>query len=338
VTGSFYDWPVSRQTSALRQLGEVALGNYDGAFSRPELVKYRENAIFAVRRDDGAKFALRIHRHGYHSDASLASELAWMEALGEAGIEAPRVMHARDGRAVAFAAVPEVPERRQVDLLSWLDGRPLGELEAGGALSRDERRSLYQATGALAARLHNHAANWQRPPGFARHDWFADALVGETPLWGRFWELQALSRAEAALLQTARERARRGLGEYGVADGNSGLIHADLVPDNVLVNGAEVRPIDFDDAGFGWNMFELATILYFTLEDPDHAGLRQAVIEGYRSVRPLPDRDEQALELFLLVRGMTYLGWVHTRSETATAREGARQLIERCCRLCSEYV
>jgi hypothetical protein len=35
---------------------------------------------------------------------------------------------------------------------------------------------------------------------------------------------------------------------------------------------------------------------------------------------------------------MTYLGWVHTRSETATAREGARQLIERCCRLCSEYV
>ena len=39
------------------------------------------------------------------------------------------------------------------------------------------------------------------------------------------------------------------------------MIHADLVPENVLVDGDSIRLIDFDDAGFGWHHFEIATAL-----------------------------------------------------------------------------
>lgn len=41
---------------------------------------------------------LRVHRAGYHSDAALASEFAWMRALEESGIWVPRVIRARSGR------------------------------------------------------------------------------------------------------------------------------------------------------------------------------------------------------------------------------------------------
>ena len=338
MTDSFYDWPLERQAVALGKLAEVALRSYEGTFSAVELVKYRENAIFAVKHTDGARLALRIHRHGYHSDAALGSELLWMQALADDGIEVPEVVATRDGRTLLLASVDDVPEPRQIDLLHWLDGQSLGALEARGALAPSERRALYSRVGALAARLHDHSSSWSPPPGFVRHTWFAEALLGEEPLWGRFWELASLSEEQAGLLQISRDRARQELNEYGVSPENSGLIHADLLADNVLVDGTAVRPIDFDDCGFGWHMFEIATILYFALDDPDFPALRQAVLEGYRSVRPLSARDEATLPLFLLVRGMSYLGWVHTRSETATARQQAPMLVARCCALCERYL
>lgn len=236
MTKKFYDWPLERQTLALAELAETALQAYEGSFSQPELVKYRENAIFSVQRDDGLRLALRIHRHGYHSDAALASELMWMQALADEGIGVPGVIRTRDGSTLTFAAAARVPERRQIDLLEWLDGRSLGDLETQGELDAPQRRALYASIGALAARLHDHSAAWPRPAGFVRHSWHAEALVGSTPLWGRFWQLKGLSSAQVTLLGKARERAHRGLRDYGVTADNFGLIHADLLGDNVLVD------------------------------------------------------------------------------------------------------
>jgi len=338
LSQAFYQWPVERQALALGKLAEEALRAYPGKFTPPKLVKYRENAIFSVQRDDGALLALRIHRPGYHSDAALASELMWMQALADQGIEVPAAAFACDGSRLILAAVAEVPEPRQIDLLQWLPGHSLGELERHRHLELGPRRAIYARAGTLAARLHDHASSWSPPSGFVRHDWHTEALVGESPLWGRFWDLKGLSTGKVELLQQAREGARRDLIDYGVRPDNAGLIHADLLADNLLVNGTAVHPIDFDDCGFGWHMFDLATILYFTIDDVDHPALSQAVMAGYRTVRPLAERDEAALPLFLLVRGMTYLGWIHTRSETATARDLAPMLVERCCRLCEAYV
>lgn len=328
----FYDWSTDRQIAALGELARTALTQYRGCFAQPALIKYRENAIFKVTRDDGAVFALRIHRYGYHDDAALLSELAWMNALASSGVAVPNIIRNERGDLLTFARSPSIAERRQIDMLSWLDGVPLAVLERGGALSVAQRRAHYRKVGELLATLHEQAANWTMPAGFSRPDWFAEALVGENPHWGRFWELDRLTTGERALLVRAREAAASALKSFPQTAHNSGLIHADLLADNVLVDGAQVRPIDFDDCGFGWNLFDLATSIYFTRDDADHDGLTDALIAGYRTVRDLPESDLDALPLFLLLRATTYLGWVSTRAETATARELAPMLIARCCR------
>ena len=321
----------------LTQRAIAALAHWDLPEQVPELIKYRENAVFCATRSDGTRSALRVHRGGYHSEAALRSELTWMEQLAAGGIGVPSIIRTRAGEHLAEVRSAALAEPRYVDMLGWLSGSTLGSAEQGLGADGDVQALFHQA-GAVAARIHLNSAQWRQPNEFTRHAWDEEGLIGATPFWGRFWELDLLSPEQRALLQHAREEARLDLRRYGRTLGNFGMIHADLVPENLLLDGGQLRLIDFDDAGFGWHMFELATALYFCLDDPRLAQIQAALLAGYHSLKPLADADRAALPLFLALRGTTYLGWVHTRRNSQTARELAPMLIDRACTLAAAYL
>jgi Ser/Thr protein kinase RdoA (MazF antagonist) len=102
----------------------------------------------------------------------------------------------------------------------------------------------------------------------------------------------------------------------------------DLVPENVLVQGTRLRVIDFDDAGFGWHMFELATSLYFLRRKYTYEMARDALIAGHRRLRPLGEDHLRTLPMFLAARGTTYLAWPQSRKGEAAAQGRAPELIE----------
>jgi Ser/Thr protein kinase RdoA (MazF antagonist) len=260
-----------------------------------------------------------------------------MRALETAGIPVPRVIRSRHGRDFEVVAMPAIGGARQIDVFEWIDGRQLGSVESGISGEGAAIAEQYQMIGAIAARMHNHAAGWQCPTGFRRHAWDAAGLVGEQPFWGRFWELAALTPGQTKLLVHARAKIAGELGAYGTTPDRYGLIHADLVPENLLVDGNRVQVIDFDDAGFGWHLFELATSLYFITGDSIYPTARESLIRGYRTEREMPDEALAWLPLFLAVRGTTYLGWVHTRQGSDTARELTPLLAERACAVVEEY-
>jgi Ser/Thr protein kinase RdoA (MazF antagonist) len=326
-----------QQVARLHDLARHALQHWEGEFADIELVKYRENAVFSARRTDGQRVALRIHRNGYHGEAALRSELQWMEALAAAGITVPEIIRTQSRQHLIEVVHEAVGEPRHVDMLAWLPGATAGTSEAG-VQADTEIDFLFAEAGAIAARIHLHAADWQQPDEFVRHAWDEDGLIGANPFWGRFWELEQLTDEQRALLQQARRTARRDLRQYGRHLHNFGMIHADLVPENLLIEGARLRLIDFDDAGFGWHMFELATALYFCLDDPRYEQIKAALLAGYNAVKPLSADDHNSLALFLLLRGTTYLGWVHTRQGTQTAIEMTPMLIERACGLARAYL
>jgi Ser/Thr protein kinase RdoA (MazF antagonist) len=200
---------------------------------------------------------------------------------------------------------------------------------------------IYHTIGSLAARLHNQATQWRMPEGFTRHAWDADGLAGDNPFWGPFWELEALTAEQRELMIAARDRVHRDLTAYACAPENAdrySMIHADFVAENLMRDGDTVRLIDFDDAGFGWHLFELATALYFEMEQDYFAAAYAALVRGYREHRSLPESQLEHMPLFFLARGFTYLGWVHTRQETETARELTPMLIEKACKLAQAYL
>jgi Ser/Thr protein kinase RdoA (MazF antagonist) len=322
----------------MHALALVALRAWDLAVANLAPIKVRENAVFRVDLAGGGRAVLRVHRSGYHSDDELDSEFIWMGALEAAGISVPRVIRSRRGRNFEVIETRQKNGTRQIDVFEWIDGRQLGTVESGLSGDAATIAEQYRMIGAIAARMHNHTAGWRHPSGFRRHAWDAAGLVGDEPFWGRFWELAALTPGQKSLLLRARSRIEGDLAAYGMKPDRYGLIHADLVPENLLVDGNRIQVIDFDDAGFGWHLFELATSLYFITGDDIYPTAREALIRGYRSERELPDEALEWLPLFLAVRGTTYLGWVHTREGSDTANEMLPFLVERACAVAEEYL
>ncbi len=79
--------------AGIRALAEAALAHWNLGGVPLKLIKHRENTIFKATAADGRAYALRIHRHGYHTDAELQSEIDWMRTLTRDGcIETPTVV------------------------------------------------------------------------------------------------------------------------------------------------------------------------------------------------------------------------------------------------------
>ncbi len=269
--------------------------------TRSRLAARRENVVWRAEDASGA-YALRLHRPGYRNAAELLSELQWMDALVQGGLNVPRPVPSRAG-----ALVEEVGDTL-VDLLTWLPGRPIG---MQGAVGGDgPRRSVPRPWGACWPGCMASATPGRRPPvspgppGTVRGCW------GIARSGGRFWDNPGLT-ARAA--RHAAGRARPGRCASGARSRpglDYGLIHADALSENILIHDGALSLIDFDDGGWGFRDFELATFLMRFLPAPDYADMRAALLDGYATRRAV---DPATLDLFILLRALTYPGWIIPR-------------------------
>lgn len=298
----------------VRAVADRALPEWHVHVSKLELVSRSENVVFRVDATDGQTYALRVHRPGYHTLAELESEPLWTAALNEAGIGAPIAKRTRAGGHYAAVEVPGTREIRHVGLVPWFEGVPLDQM-IDHATSDADREAHVERLGHLMARVHDQAVSWQPPRDFQRHSLDADGFMGETPFWGRFWEIAALGAKQRAMLVEARDWIHAQLTGYGKDRGTYSMIHADLRSTNVLLEGDHVHVIDFDDAGFGWHQYDMAVVLFDFVTRPNYGPMRDALIAGYRSQRAISEEDLALLPLFLVVRMLASLGWLNDRPE-----------------------
>ena len=286
-----------------------------GAVGAPRLVTVRENAIYEIALPGGERAALRLHRPGYQSLGAIRSELWWMKCLADAGVSVPRPVQTPDGRLVAEAG------GRAASVVSWIDGAQIGD--GTTPLEADEVAvtARYRALGRLVAEMHDATDALTPPPDFERLHWDRHAYVSDDPLWGRYWENPALEPEERDLLLAARREADDALARHEAEGADFGLIHADVLRENVLAHDGHLSLIDFDDAGFGFRAYDLATAGVQGLEDPMNAMASLALLEGYRAARrpeapPLGD-----VTLFVALRTFASCGWIMTRAAPDDPRQ-----------------
>jgi len=245
-----------------------------------ELLSYKgiaegtENSNYLLHTSDSAFILTLYERRVEKTD--LPFFLGLMEHLSKKGISCPLPVHRKDGAVIGQLA------GRPAALITFLEGMWM----------RNPTASHCRQVGAALAEMHLAADDFplSRPNALSPEGW--------APLWEGCRE-----RADEVLPGLADELARDfdDITSRWPTDLPSGIIHADLFPDNVFfLNGKLSGLIDFYFACNDLLAYDVATCLNAWCFEKDasfNLTKGAALLSGYQSVRPLEADELEALPL-----------------------------------------
>lgn len=319
----------SLDNASLIHLAEAAVARYPAICQGElKLLCRSENATFSLRADDGKRYALRLHRGGYHQHQDIVSELEWLSALRETGLQVPEPIAAADGETVLTLALGDGESRHAV-LFGWIDG----EMPTNAVDPR-----AFRQLGEITGHLHRHSREWQRPEGFQRIVWNHATMVGDGGHWGRWQDAPNLERSDWPVIESALESIAAELESYGQSSARYGLIHADLRLTNLLLDGNETKVIDFDDCGLGWYMHDLAAALSFEEHHPSADAWVEQWLAGYREVATLDQADLDIIPAMIAQRRIQLLAWAGSHAQTQQALDLGPDWAAHSVRLVQRYL
>lgn len=323
------DVALAQKLKELQRIAEAALACYDlPAGATATMINLSENATYRIDAN-GQRWALRVHREGYHSKTAIGSELAWLMALRQDGaVTTPVPRKGRNGDLIQMVEPKDGPVRHVV-LFDW---------ETGAEPSEAELLGPFEVLGAATARMHLHARGWKRPPNFERLTWDFDGAFGKVQHWGSWRDGMGLDAGKIKLFQCTVDLIERRLEAFGKGPERYGLIHCDMRLANLLIDGDETKVIDFDDCGFSWYLYDGATALSFIEHRPDVPELIEAWVKGYRTVAPLSAEDEHEIPTFVMFRRLLLVAWIGSHSETDLAKSMGVPYTKDTVALCENYL
>ncbi|MCE7981147.1 MAG: homoserine kinase [Caldilinea sp. CFX5] len=323
------------QWQRLRQVGLSALAAYDVPEPLLTPIHHIENSTFRVLAADHQQYVLRIQRADSHSPEAIRSEMQWLTALHqETALQTPEPVYTRAGSPLVIIEAPGMPGPRTCVLFRWLAGRFFDKTLTPQHL---------EPIGMFMAQLHEHTARWQLPTDFVRGRVAAITEAARRTLWqpaaqtasptslqpgdedvSRIVALvhDLFSSADAALVARTLAQIRRVFGALGEGGEVFGLIHADLHQANYLFQCGIPCAIDFDDCGWGHYLYDLSVTLSELTHLPTYPRLRETLLRGYRTIRPLPAHQEAYLETFFALRRIQLMSWVIESREHPAFRDG----------------
>lgn len=300
------------QLRRIRRLAEAALEAYGLGGARLTFLRYFANITYRVdvrgqvpySAGQGPyapnRYLLRVLCAGNREVAE--GEMTWLAALRrDARLPVPEPVPTLGGELLTRISTPGVPEGRLVSLMRWIDGRK----RSSGFHPRH-----FRAWGQMVARLHAFAEGWQPPEGFQRFVWDWEGLLGGRGFRYSTEELVAsMPEHLQEPFQVVSRQARAMMEELGKGPDAYGMIHADMYAGNLLFKAGEVYPIDFEDCGFGYWLWDIAVPLCQQPWTEAWKLQRDAFLAGYAQVRTLPDAQLRYLDLFMAAQYATTVLW-----------------------------
>lgn len=262
------------------QLGEQDFAELAAAFGLPAITAHEAISAGTINSNfqivaGGTKYFLRVNEG--KSEDDVAYEALLVAKLAREGVPTPAPLFARDS---SKAYVPF--GTKWVSAFPWRGGHHI--LQPGPEITGK--------LGAALARL--HVAGLTAPASWRRASIYDHAHLAE-----RFESFEhSTDPALAHAIAILREEL-----VYAAAvaptrkDATHGIIHGDLFRDNVLWEGGEITAIlDFEQASGGSLAYDLAVCVNdWCWTGQPRLDLAKALLDGYQSIRRLPDVDRTAL-------------------------------------------
>jgi Ser/Thr protein kinase RdoA (MazF antagonist) len=298
-----------------------------------KLLNYSENATYLIKDSgSGEKYILRVSRPGYHTKEEIEGELAWLKAIHEnTPIEVLLPLPNKKGEYIQVIRLENAPEKYLCTMFTFLNGDLLDEENESALIGH------FETLGEVTAHLHEHSIHWEKSREIKRPFWDFDTTLGERPIWGRWQDGRAITAERAAIFQKVADTIQKRLDQFGKGPSRFGIIHADLRLTNFIVEGEKIKVIDFDDCGFGWYLYDLASSLSFIEHKTYVPELIQAWLKGYRKVRELSPEEEAEIPTFIMLRRLMLIAWIGSRNNETTKKLGEEYTIQ-TVRLAKEYL
>lgn len=301
-----------------------------------KLIVLSENATYMVKnKDSGEKNGvLRISRPGYHTLSELNAEMKWLNQINEyTPLIVANPIRGLDGEDIQIVKGSDGNDYYCV-ICEYLSG------EAPDENNEAQMVKQFFHLGETTAYLHRQTEIWNGATKLDRIEWNYDTIIGDHAAWGRWQDFPDMTPEAKVMLEKVAAIIKKRLQRYGKNKDNYGLIHADLRLANLLLEGDQIKVIDFDDCGFGWHLHDLASALSFIEEKPIVPKLINAWLDGYRKVLPFTDTDFEEIDTFIMMRRLQLTAWLGSHKESGPVAElsvgwmdGTIELAERYLRL-----
>lgn len=307
---------------------KAALAAYDlGAIS---LHYIQHNAGIVFRLDDmegNAHFLLKIHESAgdvlMDTPAQLAAQMAWLQALTEDGrviVQSP--IANRQAEFVTQVQLAGLDRLSSVCVQRWITAQHVDNWDEPHARS----------VGMLLASLHSIGEEWSGSEneqfGSYEDRYFVEAVENLAVTV----DLGLISAEQYALIRRVGERILAMLAKTERTKATFGLIHGDLHQGNVLFDGMTALALDYGTFR-SFFLYDLGMSLYHASFDT--VDIRNALVAGYDSVRPLSKADRASLEAFMIMSALFNLAFQAILKEHRLSpinRRNMLQFVEKFCR------
>jgi len=291
---NFFDQDVKIQTDSLTSFSREILKKYGINDAEVECINFEFNATFSVSTQSGQKFALRLNINSTRVLSNILAETQWVRDLARIpSINVPSPIASLDDQFVVSALHNDSGQMIYGVMYSWLEGEEIGDEP-----TLDQLRTVGQAI----ALMHQNSSDFELIDG-AELPTFNDFFWGTEDFL--FSSKSRLSTEDRSLIEQARDLIMQFTAEL-YANSPVHIIHADFHGWNLMWHEGQLSIFDFDDCGFGVEAQDIAVALYY-LDTPDQDA---ALLDGYKSIRPLPTYSDDAMKALLLQRRLLLLNYL----------------------------
>jgi Ser/Thr protein kinase RdoA (MazF antagonist) len=295
MSDNFFDQDVKVQTDSLTLFAHEILKKYGVSDAEVECINFEFNATFAVSTESGQKYALRLNINSTRVVSNIQAETQWVRDLARIpSINVPTPIAALDDEYLVSAHHPESGQTIFGVMYSWLEGDEIGD---------EPTMDQLHTVGRAMALLHENSSHFKLTDG-------AELPTFDDFFWGTedflFSSKSIVPPRERELLRQAHDLIMKYTDEL-YATSEVHIIHADLHGWNLMWHEDKLFIFDFDDCGYGAEAQDIAVALYY-LDTPEQDA---ALLDGYKSIRPLPRFSENAMKALLLQRRLLLLNYLY---------------------------
>ena len=292
---NFFEQDVKVQTDSLTKFAHEILKKYGISDAEVDCINFEFNATFSVSTVSGQKYALRLNINSTRVASNIQAETQWVRGLSRiSSINVPTPIASLADTYLVSAIHADSGQEIFGVMYSWLEGEELGD---------EPTLEQLRIVGQTMALLHDNSSNFTLTDG-AELPTFNDFFWGTEDYL--FSSKSLLIPQDLQLIEKARDLIMKFTNEL-YATSPVHIIHADLHGWNLMWHEDQLYIFDFDDCGYGVEAQDIAVALYY-LDTPEQ---EVALLDGYKSIRPLPIYSENAMKALLLQRRLLLLNYLY---------------------------